>query len=130
MRGLMAVAGVLVLAGCAQLQNVTVDEIRNPEYQRTEGEIAKTIPQIQRAMYDYGASCRNIGQLAIDPSNSGRATYATFMPGITDASAALLIDLQEAGPNTKYQGYTYYSTWAKRIEDAVYAMSGGKDCRR
>lgn len=128
MRGLIVVA-ILALTGCAQLQNVTVDEIRSEDHKRQEGKMPLSIAQIQQAMYDYGSNCRDISPLRVNPSRSDTATYTQYMPGLTDMSASVLIDLKEDSSGaTQYMAYTYYESWASRASEVVEIMSGKKQC--
>lgn len=130
MRGFVAAVLAFILAGCAQLQNVTVDELRAEKHKSAEGEIPLTIPQIQQTMYDYGEKCRSIGNLSLNPGNPGRAMFVTYMPGLTDSSAAMLIDLQQVGLATRYQGYVYYTTWKRHLDDALSIMRGQQGCTK
>ena len=124
------VAGLVVLAGCARSHDVTVDDIRAADHKRAEGEIAMGIPQIQQAMQNYGSTCESLGPVTINPSNPGRAIYTGTTPGLTDSSAAILIDLQQVGTTTRYQGYTYYKTGQDQLNKVLYVMGGGRECRR
>lgn len=126
----LLLAGMVVLAGCARFQDVTVDEIRSADHKRAEGEIAMGIPQIQQALSNYGSTCESLGSLNPNPTNPGRATYTGVMPGVSESSATLLIDLQQVGMTTRYQGYTYYKTGQDELDKALYVMGGGKECRR
>ncbi|MGG4603470.1 hypothetical protein ACLPHM_01630 [Paenalcaligenes sp. Me131] len=127
------VVGVLcavALAGCGQLQNVTVEQIRTPDHLRKSGTIEKSISQIQQSLYDYGDKCRSPrGQITVNPSDHRKARVTSYMDGLTKDSAALLIELNQVGDTlTEYQGYTYYSNWTKILEQILYIMEGGLDC--
>lgn len=126
----LLLAGMVVLAGCAQFENVTVDEIRAAEHKRAEGEIAMGIPEIQQALSNYGSTCESLGSLKLDPTHPGRAIYTGLAPGVPESSATLLIDLQQVGMTTRYQGYTYYKTGQGQLDKALYVMGGGKECKR
>lgn len=130
MRALIVVWLAVLLVGCARFHNVTVDDIRAPEYKRSEGNIPMGIPAIQQAMRDYGSTCGDLGPLRPNPSNPGRAIYTVSMSGAPDSSVVLLIDLQQIGTTTRYQGYAYYKGGENRLNNVIYAMSGGKDCRK
>lgn len=123
-------AAMLVLAGCAQFENVTVDEIRSAEHKRAEGEIPTGLPEIQQALNSYGSTCESLGSLQMNPENPGRATYTGLAPGVSESSATLLIDLQQVGRTTRYQGYTYYKTGQSQLDKVLYVMGGGKQCKR
>lgn len=129
MRTLFVVWLAVLLVGCARFHNVTVDDIRASEYMRSEGTIPMGIPAIQQAMQNYSASCEKLGPLHLSPTNLGRAMYTVSMSNSPGSSIVLLIDLQQIGTTTRYQGYTYYKTAQSRLSNVIYAMSGGTDCR-
>lgn len=131
MRVLLAVVALALLAGCAQLKNVTVSDLRSAEHKRQEGDFPLSITQIQQAMYEYGANCRDIGPLRVDPSNESSATYTQYMPGLTDSSASLLIDLRQVSPGvTHYTAYTYYKGWDSRAVEVLDIMARKKQCNK
>ena len=125
----LSVMLLLLTAGCSQFENVTLDEVRAAENKRSEGYIAMSIPGMQQALHDYAVSCRSLGSLTVEPLNPGRAAYTVAMPGYGNSNTVVRIDLQQIGTNTRYQAYTNDETWRNQMEEALYVMSGGKECR-
>ncbi len=128
---LLGLFAALLLAGCGQLQNVTVSELRTPENLRKEGTINLSIAQIQQSLYDYGKSCRPLSPLVINPSDPTRATYIVTMMGWSKASAAQVVDLREAAPGrTEYQAYTYYKPLNDHLDELITSMSDPTICSK
>jgi len=119
-----------LVAGCTQFGNVTVDEIRAAQNKRGEGYIAMSIPDMREALREYAVSCRDLGTLSVDATHPGRAAYTVASPGHGSPDIAVRIDLQQIGLNTRYQAYISDQTWRARMEEALYVMGGGKDCRK
>lgn len=115
-----ALAAALLLAGCGQLQNVNVADIRNPEHLRSERDFPLSVQQIADALYKYGTICRDLPALRVDPTDP-RNAYLTFpMMGLSDSSAGAHMTFQQVGQATHVKAYTYYSSWTHYV-DRVYA---------
>lgn len=121
-------AVLMLLTGCAGLQNVSVSDLRNEKNKVAEGEIQAGIPQIQQAIYDYAQKCRDIGQISVNPANPTEAQYVAYGPGWTEASAMLLIDIEQVGNVSKYRGYVYYITWKRHVDKTISIMKGQATC--
>lgn len=124
----MIVFAVVMLSGCAAFQNVNVSDLRSDKHRVADGSIPLTIPQIQQAVYDYREKCRDIGKVAVNPSNPSAASFVTYTMGASSDSAILLIDLQQKGSLTDYQGYLYYNTWKRQLDHDIQVMSGSATC--
>tara|TARA_R100000655_G_scaffold83222_1_gene122801 strand:- start:588 stop:974 length:387 start_codon:yes stop_codon:yes gene_type:complete len=127
MRWLILLAA-LTLAGCSAFTNVSVSDLRDEKHHIASGSIPLTIEQIQQEMYDYSTNCRDIGRLSINPANKNEASFVRYMMGATTDSALLLIDLKQQGNVTEYQGYVYYGTWKRHLENDIKVMSGTATC--
>lgn len=114
----------LFLSGCGSWQNLTITDIAQPAYLRRTEVLDLTLPQIQKALYDYSAKCNLMPQLRIDPSNPNAAILQTEMMGLTQANPGIVIEFMQTGKQTKAIGYSYYYNFAwpsamERIFEAI-----------
>ncbi|HWL29962.1 MAG TPA: hypothetical protein VNQ97_13755 [Burkholderiaceae bacterium] len=128
MKWIIVAVAVAALSGCAAVKNISADDIRNEKHLRLSGEIPSDMKGVAQSMYKYETTCRPLGRLDVDPADSRSAVFMMSMPGWSQPSAAVVIDMRESEGVTKYRGYTYYETWNKHLKRALYALGGGTDC--
>jgi hypothetical protein len=63
-------ACALTLAACANLQNLSANDQRNPEHAGEKVHIDKTIPEIREALFEYVTNCRSLGNISVDPTGA------------------------------------------------------------
>jgi hypothetical protein len=126
----LTVAGVamLALSGCAMLQNLTVSDIKQPEYLRESRVFDKTIPQIRDAMAAYALKCRPGSPLISDPADSTKAYVIASMPGRSEASVIMVVAFSQNGGQTSADGYSYFSTWKGHIENVFNVIDRPDVC--
>jgi hypothetical protein len=110
---------LMLLSGCAGTQNISTSHLRSPEYLRKTITVDKSIRQIQTSMYDYQYNVRYAPPLIINPANPFEALILYSIPGLSDSTTLMVIDLKEVGENkTLVEAYTYYA-WDHHLIDSV-----------
>lgn len=123
--------GCLVLTGCIAFQNLTTEDIIQPEYLRRTAVIEKTIPQIQQALFDYSAKCSLMPALRVNPSDPNSAILQTTTMGLTKLNPAIVIVLTQTGKQTKADGYSYsYEfAWPTRMDELFQPLIDPSICK-
>jgi len=128
---ILASCSVVLLAGCGAMQNLSTEDIIQPQYLRRSEVIEKTIPEIQQAIFDYSAKCTQLPPLRVNPSNPKTALYLTTMMGLTQANPGIVITFNQSGERTQAASYSYnYGfAWPSRIDDIFEAINNPTKCR-
>jgi hypothetical protein len=127
----LTVFSTLMLAGCGALQNLSTEDIIQPEYLRRSEVLEMTIPQIQQAFYDYSAKCTQLRQPRINPSNPKVALYVEETIGLSQANPGIVFVFTETGTTTRVDSYSYSNSfaWPGRVENIWKAIKNPKQCR-
>jgi len=126
----LCLVSVFLVIGCVAMQNLTVDDLRKPENFRREKIVPLTIPEIQKAIFDYSEKCGLIEQITVDPENSkfGKILIATM--GLTQLNAGTLIEFREKDQSTEIKVWSYHEHWTKRQADKILgAVENPKICQ-
>jgi len=122
---------VISLAGCGSLQNLSTEDIIQPQYMRRAELLDLTIVQIQQSIYDYSAKCTQMMPLSVNPSKPNTALYLETMMGLTQANPGIVVVFDQIGNKTQAVSYSYnYSfKWPGRIDDIFEAIKNPAKCR-
>jgi hypothetical protein len=118
------------LSACTAMQNLTVDDLKKPENLRREKVFSLTIPQIQKAIFDYSSKCTPVKNIVVDPSNPKFGTIATDFTGLTQRNVGILIEFTETSRGTEAKGYAHYAHWTEKgIDRTFLAIENPTTCK-
>lgn len=128
---LPSMLSVFVLASCGAMQNLSTEDIIQPQYLRRSELLEMTISQIQQSIYDYSAKCTQLRPLRVNPSNPTTALYVETTMGLSQANPGIVLVFNETGNQTKVDSYSYnYSfAWPGRIDNLNEAIKNPSQCR-
>lgn len=115
------------LSGCITMQNFTASDLRKPEYRYKTEVLDMDIQHVSKALFDYQTNCRALGAVSTAPDDS-RIVITQDGMGLTKLSIYLVVDLVSAGKQTKFDSYTYYSTWHSHVDDILNAITHPGKC--
>jgi hypothetical protein len=127
----LSLTTLLFLTGCGSLQNLSTQDVIQPEYLRRTETFDLTIPQIRQSIFDYSIKCSLLPNLIINPSNSNSAVFQTQMMGLTQANPGIIIVFTQTGKQTLAMSYSYYYgiMWQGEIDDIFEAIKDPSKCR-
>lgn len=121
----------IVLSACGAMQDLSTEDIIQPQYLRRSETLQMTIPQIQQAIYDYSAKCTQLLSLRVNPSEMETALYVETTMGLSRATPGIVVVFHQKGDKTQAASYSYnYSfKWPGRINDIFEAIKNPSQCR-
>ncbi|KAA0998581.1 hypothetical protein FVF58_44100 [Paraburkholderia panacisoli] len=106
----------------------TADELRRPKYAYKSVQIAKTIPQIHQALFDYQAKCRNVGEIIVDPSGK-RIVIKDTSQQLARGSVWLLIDITADAGGAQLKSYLVKPEfWTSFVDETIGAINNPNAC--
>jgi len=115
--------------GFASTQNLTVTDIRKPEYIRDTQAFNLSIVEVAGALYQHNINCRPIAPFIVNPLDTSSASITMTTPGFTQDSVLLYIEFKQSGSKTQAVAYAYYSTWSRIINEIFYAVEKPDKCQ-
>jgi hypothetical protein len=122
---------IFFLGGCSALQNLTVEDVRQPKYLAVTKTFNLTLPQISKNLYEYDTRCSPLLiNLRISPSNPDIGIISVTSMGLTQASVVAVIDFKQDGKQTLVRGYKYTTPLISNLERIIWAIDHPNECYR
>jgi hypothetical protein len=122
---------IFFLGGCSGLQNLTVEDVRQPKYLAVTKTFNLTLPQISKNLYDYDTKCSPLlVSLRISPASPDIGIIAVTSMGLTQASVVAVIDFKQEGKKTLVKGYKYTTPLISNLERIIWAIDRPNECYR
>jgi hypothetical protein len=122
---------ILFLTGCSVLQNLSTEDVTKEEYLRRTETLAMTIPEIQQSLYNYGAKCKLMPTLRINPTNPNLAILQTQTMGLTQLNPEIVLMFTQSGKETQIKSYSYDYSFARpgNMDEIFEAIKNPDKCR-
>ena len=119
---LVAAFSLLLLTGCSAMQDLTVDDLKQPENLRREKAFSQTIAQIRKSIFDYSSKCDLQKNIYVDPGNTNFGTISFEGMGLTRNNISVLIEFNQTQIGTEAKGYSYNETSASYFIDRIFKV--------
>ncbi|MGX9367305.1 hypothetical protein ACTVJH_14905 [Desulfoplanes sp. PS50] len=124
---------LLIISGCAPMQNLSVADVRNDSHLRHSGVIQMSIEKAAECAETTNYVCGPGGSAMIvkNPDGSGKFSMFIYSMGWTQSNPYVIIDF-DIGENetTKYKGYTAMVTWSSSVLAQIRRIKACGDCNK
>lgn len=125
------ILAIIFLGGCSALQNLTVEDVRQPKFLAVTKTFNLSLTQISENLYKYDTKCPPLlTSLRISPANPDIGIITVTSMGITQASVVAVIDLRQDGKQTTVKGYKYTTPLISNLERIIWAIDHPNECYR
>ena len=117
----------LLLVGCAALQNLTVDDVRQDKFLMVTKTYDLTLKQIVENLYQYDTKCTPLqSSIRIDPSNPNIGILTSNSMGLNSLSIVTVVDFKQDGNKTLVRGYKYTLPLFTPLDNMIWAIEIGR----
>lgn len=125
--------GIIVTGGgCAAVQNLTMDDLKNNENFHKEGVVAKTISEISADFYAFEQKCRPLmSRFEVNPREPSEARVVSTTPGWTQMNPVMLLEFKQDAAQrvTRVRSYAYYPGGRRDADFYMSVVSDPQNCQ-
>lgn len=125
-------AFLFLLSACAQMQNLTVADVRTPKMFRQSGSIAMSPDEARHCAELTNYHCGPAGgaQIVADPDGSGAFSMFIYGGGLTQANPYVIIDYTPTAHGTGYKAYCIQRDWEYLIHQQIDRIEACGECSK